>query len=477
MAADNKQIATDVLGAVGGKDNVIGVTHCFTRLRFNLKDEGIVDDDTVKNVNGVLGVQKTGGQYQVIVGTNVPDVYDELCKVGGFEAQPAVDEKVDGDTPKEKLTVKSALNACLNYLSGSVVPLIPILIAGALFRTLSAIFGPTLLGVFPEDNAFIVLCNNVFNAAFYFMPIVAGYSAAKYLKINPIMGAFMGAILVEPNFLALATTEGASFSVYGIPAPTLNYANTLIPILLSVAVMAPIHKFVEKHLPNAVRATFSVFVTLLIMLPLSLCLLAPLGNYVGAGLAGFFEILGNSPFGFLGTMLVGATWPLLVLTGMHVGIAAIALAQFAQTGVDSMILMAVTAQAYTATAVAVVAAIRFKNPELRSLHIGYLITNFFGGVGEPLLYGVFIKYKRPWIATIIGGAAAGLYASIMHVVIYSPIQGFFQVLSFAGGSQANFINGVIAEIVGFVVSFIVCWFFGFTKEQLNEGYNEASIEA
>lgn len=477
MAIDNANIAADVLEAVGGKENVKSVVHCMTRLRFVLKDEATVDDAAVQAVNGVVGLQKTGGQYQVIIGTNVPEVYAELCALGGFSKQEAVDENLDDSGKKEPWTPGRVANACLNYLSGSVVPLIPILIAGAFFRTLSSIFGPTLLGWFAEDDPFVFLCNMMFNAAFYFMPVVAGFSAARYLKINPFLGAFMGAALIEPNYLALSSTEGAAFSVYGIPAPALNYSSTLVPILLAVAAMAPINRLVEKILPNAIRPTFAAFVTFLIMLPITLCLLAPLGNYVGTGIAGFFEMLNGTPFGFVGAMIIGATWPLLVLTGMHVGIAAIALAQFAQVGTDNMILMAVTIAGYTATGVAVAAALKFKDPERRALHLGYLITQFFGGVGEPLLYGVFIKYRRPWIATIVGGAAAGLWGSIMHVTLYSPIQGFFQVLSFAGADQMNFVNGAIGMGIGFVVSFIVCWFFGFTKEQLNSGMEDEQVQA
>lgn len=275
MAIDNARIAADVLGAVGGKENVKGVVHCMTRLRFTLKDESAVNDDAVKAVDGVAGLQKMGGQYQVIVGTNVPEVYSELCKLGGFSEQDVVDENLDVSAKKEPWTAARVGNACLNYLSGSVVPLLPILIAGALFKTLASIFGPTLLGWLAEDDPFIFLCNMMYNAAFYFMPIVAGFSAARYLKINPFMGAFLGAALIESNFVALASTEGASFAVYGIPAPALSYTSTLIPILLSVAAMAPIQRLVDKYLPNTMRTMFSSFITFLIVLPITFCLTAP----------------------------------------------------------------------------------------------------------------------------------------------------------------------------------------------------------
>lgn len=462
--ADNAKIAEDVLAVVGGKENVNSALHCMTRLRFTLKDESVVNDDTVKNIPGVLGVAKTGGQYQVIIGTNVPEVYNEVVKLG-VAAGGEVDENLDADVAKKKLTPKEIGNNILNYLSGSVVPLIPVLIAGGLFKTLSAIFGPTLLGIVPADSQFITLCDIVYDAAFYFIPIIAGFAAAKKLGANPFLGAFMGAILIDPKFIQLGT-DGVAFSVYGIPAPTLTYGQTLIPVLLSVAAMAPIQKFFDKHLPDSIRTVFAPFLTFVVLMPIALCLLAPLGNYVGTGIAAFFEWLSNTPFGWLAVTLIAATWPMLVLTGMHVGLAAIALAQFAQVGSDSVVLMAATVQAFTASGVGLAAWLRFKDPEKKSLALGYFITQFIGGVGEPLLYGIFLRYKRPWLGTLAGGAAAGLYAAITQVVFYTPTSGLFSPLAFAGGSQANFVNGIIATVIGMVVAFIVTWFFGFTKEQL-----------
>ena len=463
--ADNAKIAGDVLAAVGGKENVNSALHCMTRLRFTLKDESVVNDDTVKNIPGVLGVAKTGGQYQVIIGTNVPEVYDEVVKLG-VAAGGEVDENLDADVAKKKLTPKEIGNNILNYLSSSVVPLIPVLIVGAFFQTLSAVLGPNMLNLVSADSEFTFLCIMVFNAAFYFMPIMAGYTSAKKLNSNPVLGAFMGAILIAPSFVQLATTPGASFSVYGIPAPIQSYAQTLIPVLLCNAAMVPLLRFFEKKLPNSIRTVFAPFFAFVIMMPIAFCILAPLGGYIGAGLAAFFEFIAGTPFGWIAVMLISATWALLVLTGMHVGIAAIALAQFAQTGSDSLVLMGVSVNAYTAAAVGLVAWLRFKDPEKKNLALGYFITNFFGGVGEPLLYGIFIPYRRPWLATILGGAAGGLYAALTGVKVYSGIQGLFTPLNFLGGTQANFINGIIATAIATVVSFVVAWFWGFTKEQL-----------
>ena len=464
--ADNKQIATDVLAAVGGKENVKSVLHCMTRLRFNLVDESKVNDDEVKAVNGALGVAKQGGQYQVIIGTNVTEVYEELTKLGGFDQAAAVDENLDEPAEKAPLTPKTVLDNVLNYLSGSVVPLIPVLVGGALFKTLEAIFGPTLLNLVPADSEFVFLCEMVYNAAFYFMPIIAGFAAAQKLGINGFLGAFMGAVLIEPTYVALQGVEGATFSVFGLPAPINGYQQSLIPVLLCVAAMAPINKLLNKYMPEAVRTIFVPFLTMLIMMPIALCALAPLGNYIGNAISGFFFWLAGTPVGFLAVTVISALWPILVMTGMHVGMAAIALADYAQTGTDTMLLLAATVQCFTVSGVALAVWLRMKDPEQKALCFGYFVTQFIGGVGEPLLYGVFLRYKRPWIGSIAGGAVAGLYAALTGVVLYTPVQGIFSPLSFLGGESGNMVNGCIAIGLGMVVAFVVAWFTALTPAQM-----------
>lgn len=465
--AGNAKIASDVLAAVGGKENVDNVMHCFTRLRFSLKDLDAADDVKVKAVEGVIGTQLKGGQYQVVIGPTVPEVYKEIVALG-VTAAGSVDEKVDEDAPKEKqkLTAAGVGNAITDYISGSVVPLIPVLITGALFKTLAAIFGSTMLNIFADDSEFIFICNMVSNAAFYFMPILVGAAAAKKLGMNSFMGAFMGCLLIEPNFLALVKTEGATFNVYGIPAVLKDYSSSVVPILLCVAAMAPIHKFFDKHLPNEVRTIFSPFLTMLVMLPLGFCLLAPLGNYVGVGIASFLGWLSSTPFGWLATTIIAGLWGVLVLTGMHLGLAAIALAQFAQTGTDTCILLGANIQTYCATGALLACCLRIKDKNKKALWWSYLITQFIGGVGEPALFGVLIPYKRPLICGIIGAAASGLYASIMGVVLYTPIQGFAVPLSYVGGTDPmNEVQGVIAMILGAVVAFVVAWFWGLTPAE------------
>ena len=228
--ADNKKIAEDVLAAVGGKENVSGVTHCMTRLRFTLKDNGIPDTNKVKKIKGVIGAQESGGQYQVIIGQNVPKVYDEVCAMGGFAKSAAIDENLDA--PKQKLTPKVIGNNILNYLSGSMVALIPILMAGGLFKCIGTLIGPQVFNLVPEtDPTYLLFYTYLFDAAMYLLPVYLGYSAAKKIGASPVLGMFCGGILICPDIVALAQSGETSLTVYGISAPLQNYQQTVLPIL------------------------------------------------------------------------------------------------------------------------------------------------------------------------------------------------------------------------------------------------------
>ena len=423
--ADNKQIATDVLAAVGGKENVSKVIHCATRLRFNLVDDNVPVDEDVKAIKGVLGVMKQGGMYQVIIGPSVPEVYDELTKLG-VGGGGSIDENLDDAPAKFEWTPKNVLDAVLNYLSGSVVPLVPVLMTAGLFKTLGAVFGPTFLNLVPADSPLVFLCDMMYNAGFYFMPILAGFTASQKLGANPYLGAMLGAALLEPSFAAFVGGEtGLSFFGAQVPMPLFGYGQTLIPILLCIPVFAFLEKRINGVMPNAVRTVFGPFLTVLLMIPLELYILAPLGSMLGNGVASLFEIIGNSPLGFLAIAIFAATYPMLVLTGMHIGIMGIAIANFGNVGYDAMFLMASTVQAFTASGVGLAVALKMKDPENKSLCWGYFLTQFLGGVGEPLLYGVFLRYKRPWIGTLCGGAAAGLYAAFTHLTLYTMASGIF----------------------------------------------------
>lgn len=294
------------------------------------------------------------------------------------------------------------LAVMFDYISGTVVPLIPVLIAGAFFKTAEAIVGPNLLGLVSADSDFVFICEMGYSAAFWFMPIVASFSAARQLGVNPFLGAFMGAMLMEPSFAKLAADGVSSISFLVIPAPVATYGQTLIPVFICVAVLAPIDRFFERVLPKSIRTMFAPFFTMAIMLPLGLIVLAPLGNWLGQGIAFFIEWLESTPLRPVAVALVAGLWAALVITGMHLGLAAIALAQFATAGTDTLVLMAANVENFVATAVGLAIFFRMRTPSKKADVLGCVITQFFGGVGEPLLFGVHMRYKTPWIGQIAG---------------------------------------------------------------------------
>lgn len=458
--ADNKKIAQNVLEAVGGAGNVQFVTHCMTRLRFNVKDKSKIDDARIKKIAGVIGAQESGGQYQVIVGQNVPKVYDELCRLGGIAKQAAIDEDLDPNLPKEKLTPKRVGKLVLDYLSGTFIPFIPVMMAASLFRMLGQLLGPSMLNVIAADSSLMTVCNAVYNGGFYFMPIFLGFSAAKKIGLNAMMGALMGAILIAPDLLAVV---GEPFDVYGIPTTIYSYTTSALPIVLSVPVMYLVNKLVNRYLPDTLRATFEPLITVAIMLPLSLCVLAPLGNYCSQGLVGIFVFI-NQYGGIPAMCLVAALWEFLVMTGMHTAINPITMTMFTETGHLSGVLIASCFATYAAWGMALGATFRAKSGAERALNFGYFVSGFLGGVTEPVLYGLGVRYRKPFIGMIAGAIAGAIVAGATNATAYvmwsSNILG---ITRFGGGSTENLVSGIIACAVALVVSAVVTFIVGYDE--------------
>jgi PTS system beta-glucosides-specific IIC component len=252
--ADNERIAAEVLDAVGGKDNITSIAHCMTRLRINLKDESVPDDDRIKAIKGVLGCQWSGGQYQVIIGQNVPKVYDAIVKLG-VSAGGAIDENLDADGPKEPWSAKRVGQAILNYLSKTMVAAIPVMMGAAMFRTIAVIAGPGMLNAWAADSEIYNLFYNwIYDAGYYFMPVYLGYSAAQQLGCSKMLGMMMGGILIAPDFVNIVTAvadAGQAFtSVYGIPAMLNTYSSTVLPILLCMPVLGQVEKLFKRITPT-----------------------------------------------------------------------------------------------------------------------------------------------------------------------------------------------------------------------------------
>lgn len=451
--ATNRQIAQDVLQAVGGKSNVTHVTHCMTRLRFNLKDESVPQDEEVKKISGVIGIMRSGGQYQVVIGTNVDKVYDEICTLANFERSAAVQD----EPSKKDRSLKGVSSAIMKNLSGALTPTIPVILAASIFKSIVAVFGPDMLGILSSESDLYTLFTFVGDAGYYFFPLLVGYTAAKQFGATPVMGIFMGAILMHPTFMAMGDS-GAAFSVYGIPCAPQNYASTLLPILLSVLVLTYIEKFLKKYIPDALKVMLVPVLTIAIMLPISLCVLAPLGSILGTYICAAIIAFGNA-FGFVGAAVIGALWEFLVMTGMHHVLISQMILVFAEYGYDPVVSLGAVSASMAVTGMCLGMALALKDKEQKSLSFSYTVAAIIGGVTEPGLYGVGMRYTKPFIGMAAGGFAGGLYAGLMGIKAYVsvPVANFLALTAYTGGSSSNIIHGVISGVIAIVVAAAVTY--------------------
>lgn len=459
-----KDLAEEVLSAVGGASNVTSVVHCMTRLRFNLKDKSIPDKDKIQNISGVIGVIEAGGQFQVIIGQTVDKVYAEVCSIGNFKMDKTTEEVAS--EPKKK-TIGSIGNTILDNLAGCLTPLIPLLMAASIFKLLTAVLGPSMLNLISEGSDLYTLLTFVGDAGFYFLPVIVGYTAAKKFGVTPMIGMFMGGILIHPTFTAMAQ-EGASFTVFGIPCSVQNYSSSILPIILTVWVMSYIEKFFKKYIPATLKTIFAPALTMLVILPISLCVLSPagafVGNYICTALLSLSELGGI--FGILAIAITAAVYEFLVMSGMHVVLISTLILVFSTNGMEAVVTPAAFTASIAVAGMALGVALRMKNKEDRSLSIGYLIASIIGGVTEPALYGLGMKYKRPFFGMMIGAFAGALYAAIVGLTAYAmiPVASFLCVFSFAGGTTMNLVNGVISGVIAFVVSAVATYFIGCEKK-------------
>ncbi|UOC10414.1 glucose PTS transporter subunit IIA [Streptococcus equinus] len=456
--------AEDVLKAVGGSDNIVSATHCMTRLRLNLVDEQKVNDEAVKAINGVIGVNHQSGQYQVIIGQTVDKVYAEFAGLIGNKSQI---QAADSDTPKKKLTVKETFSRVLDYLSGSMTPLIPAMITAAMFKTIQVILGPDLFNLIGSKSDIYQLCGFLYSAFFYFLPIFLGFTAAKKLGASQVMGLYVGAMLLVPELVQLAEK---SFKVYGfIPTTIHDYSQSVIPVVLSVWVMSYIEKFFKRIVPAVLSTIFVPFLTMIVMTPLVLALLAPIGNifgqWIGDGLISFGNI-----GGFVAVAVVAALWELLVMTGMHMVLITFALTALMTNGVDNFVMVAAVLATWATFGLSLGAALRIRDKEEKALTFGYVVSGIVGGVTEPTIYGVMLKYKRTIAALIVGGGFAGAYAGLTHVGMYvAGASNFLSVVGYFAGGRANIINGFIATAIAFFGTAALTYFFGFRDDEYQLG--------
>lgn len=459
--ANNAQIAADVMAAIGGKENVNGLTHCMTRLRFNLKDDSVVKDDIINGINGVIKVIRAGGQVQVVIGTNVDKVYDEIGKLGGLGNQTAVDEN-QADKPKEKFTVKGFMNGMLGGLTGSLTPVLPVIIVAGIFKMVAVLFGPKNLGWLTDKNQLYILCNLVNDSAYYFLPFFVAYSASKKFKANPVFAMMLSAVMLHPNMLKIVSA-GESFNVYGlVPMKLVNYTQAVIPIILITWALSYVERWVKKIMPDMIRTIGVPVLVMVIMIPLALCVLGPVCYAIMEGVANGI-IWMNNTIGLPTMVVVAAFWVIMVTFGVHMPIMMALLPVWMQMGYDAIVSPATIASMFAGIGVELAYALRANTKENRSLGWSCFVTNVTANVSEPAIYGIFLRDKKAMAWVMVGAAAGAATMGILgaKVVLFSGVG--FPFLNFLRFGEYA-VQGTIGMVVAFVVSLGMGMFFGFNKE-------------
>lgn len=459
-----EKLAKDIIENVGGKENVTSVVHCITRLRFKLKDESRANTDVLKNMDGVVTVMKSGGQYQVVIGNHVPDVYKDVVTIGGFQSESPVEEE---DGKKQNL-----FNRFIDMISGIFAPTLGVLAATGMIKGFNALF--MALGWYSDKSGTYQILNAIGDCLFYFFPIFLGFTAAKKFKGNQFIGMAIGAALVYPTLSGLTAGKplftlftGTMFespihiTFLGIPVILMTYSSSVIPIVIAAWVGAKLEKWFTKVIPDVVKTFLVPFFTLLVTVPLTFIVIGPIATWAGQLLGQLtLWLISLSPI--VAGIFLGALWQVFVIFGLHWGLIPIAINNMVVMHSDP-ILALIFAASFAQTGAVLGVWLKTKDKKLKSLSIPAFISGIFG-VTEPAIYGITLPKKKPFIisciAAAIGGGLLGIFGSKVYMMGGLGIFGFPSMIDPKAGINMGFWGAIIAVAVAFILGFILTYLFG-----------------
>ncbi|MFE0304981.1 MULTISPECIES: beta-glucoside-specific PTS transporter subunit IIABC [Bacillus] len=449
---ENKELAGKIVKLIGGTENISQSWHCITRLRFNLNDESQVKVDELKTLDGVLGAQFQSGQFQVIIGAKVAEVYEEIDHLAGHSS--------NNSAPVKNTSKMNPIEVVFDVISGIFTPILPAIVGSGLIKGIMALF--VSLGWLTETSSTYQVLQIFSNAVFYFLPFLIAYSAAKKFKTRESLALALAGILLYPTMIEGAAKGADPLSFLGLSIPLNNYTSSVLPIILGVLLLSFVDKWITKAIPKSLSIVFTPVLSLMITAPLTLAFIAPIGNVSGQ----YLEIFFTSLFNFAGPiagLLMGGLMPLIVLTGMHYAFFPSTLASFEKVGYDIMLLpMNFIANMAQAGAVLGV-IIRTKRVETRSLALSTLLPSFFG-ITEPAIYGVTLRLKKPFYASLIGGAVGGCFYGLFSVKTTAfSIPGITSLPTYIMKGTNNFQLALIGIALSFIVSLLITILLGFQE--------------
>ena len=462
-------LAKEIVKHVGGKENVSSLVHCITRLRFKLKDVSKANDEVLKNMDGVVTVMKSGGQYQVVIGNHVQDVYAEVMPLLGLAEEAGQEE----DTEKGSL-----FNRAIDTISGIFQPILGIMAACGMVKGLNALF--VSLGLYSDTCGGYLILNAIGDGLFNFLPLFLGYTAAKKFKLKPMLGLVIGAIMCYPTIQNSALSAGGNAlytlfggtmfaskvytDFFGIPLIGMDYTGTVIPVIFVVYFASKCEKFFNKFIPDLVKFFFVPMLTLLVAIPAGLLVIGPLATFGSTVIAEAVMTVRNfSPM--LAGAIVGLTWQILVIFGLHWGFIPVYINNIMTNGFDN-VMMPFFACTFATSAVVLGVFFKTKNKQIREMAVPNFISGIFG-VTEPAIYGILLPLKKPFIIScIVGGIGGGFYGAFNFRKFMMGGMGIFEFPAMIepDGSMGNLIVAVVGVIISMVLGFAATMIFYKEKE-------------
>lgn len=451
-----KATAKGILESVGGVENISNMSHCATRLRLKLKDSSKADDEAVKAVDGVVNVINKAGQYQVLIGTEVPHVFEEFEILVKGSGNAEEFQNTDSD--------EGIVSKIFSSISAIFAPLLPALAGSGILRGLLIL--AVQLGLIQEGSGTYTILFATSMAVFYFLPVLLAYTSGKRFGASPYISALIGAALLHPDLIGLMgnSGNGTVTSFFGIPTVLMNYNSTVLPIIIAIWVYSYLYKFLDKKIPETLKLVVLPLISLVVMVPLTLIVIGPIGVYTGEGIANIVNWLIERS-GILTGILIGGGWSVLVSFGVHWAVNPIMINNISQFGYDYICPLTFACNfAVIGTALGVY--LKAKNTKLKGFALTGIITIALSAIIEPTLFGMLVKNKKLFLAQIIGGAVGGAYLGLMNVVTNAFVFGSVTTFPAFIVNNTNVINGVIGLLISVIVGAVLGYIFTNKEDKL-----------
>lgn len=448
MKTDYAEIADTLIAALGGKENITRLFHCMTRLRFYVKDRTKINEKEILKVSGISGVNWHEDQFQVIAGNEVNEMYKALENKG---------VPTDDAPAAESQSSKSVVSKIIDSITGCMTPMIPALTAAGMIKVVLSLL--TTFHLVTDTSSTYQVISMIGDVTFYFMPFLIAANAAKVFRVNQSLALFIAGVYLSPAFVSMVASD-AAITLFGLPITKATYSYSVIPVILMVWITHYIELLVDRITPKMVKLILNPTLVILISAPIALIVVGPLGTIIGNGLAVAINFL-SAKLGFIIVGILAATFPFIVMTGMHHALTPIGLNAIATGGTDSLIFVSQVCSNIAQSGSSFAVAVKSKDENMKQLASAAGVSALMG-ITEPALYGVTLKLKRPVVAAAIAAGIGGIVGGLLHVSLYIAQNCIMAIPAFIGEKgMSNLLYGIIMIVVSFVASFVLTFIFGF----------------